>query len=398
MKYFVLLGDGMADYRCDALGGRTPLEAADKPNMDYLARHGVLGRCITIPDSMTPESDTANLSLLGYNPEVYSRGRSPLEAVSMGIDLKPEQAAVRANLVTLSGEGDYASLTMDDNTGGEITTAEARVLIESLDTGLCSEGERLYAGISYRHCLILDGWDGFRDFTRPHDIIGKPIKDYLPPEPYLSFQSRSRDILENHPVNLRRAAEGKKKANSVWLWSPGTRPALPDFRVKTGLSGAVVCAVDLIKGIGLCAGMEVPDVPGATGGTDTDYSAKERAAEAMFNKGHDFVYVHVEAPDEYGHQGDPKGKTKAIERLDSEILRPMLSYLESSGDAYRVLVCPDHFTPVSIRTHARGAVPFVIYDSRRDYDTPSAVFTEECSEKGGLVPTGSSLTDEFLRV
>lgn len=395
MKYFVLLGDGMADHSCPELNNLTPLEAAYKPNMDKLASGGIMGVCKTVPDTMVPESDTANLSILGYPPEIYSAGRSPLEAVSLGITLKDGQAAIRANLVCLTGDGEYENLIMDDNTAGEITTDEARLLIEYLDKNLLAEGDRIYTGISYRHCFITDNWNGFRDFTRPHDIMGQYIGEYLPPEPYLTLQKRSRDLLENHPVNLKRASEGQKKANSIWLWSPGKNPALPSFKETFGLDGAVVCAVDLIKGIGICAGMEVPDVEGATGGTDTDYRAKEKAAEAQFTAGKDFVYLHVEAPDEYGHQGNPVGKKASIEALDAEILEPMLEYLSSCGEDYRVMILPDHFTPAHTRTHGRGEVPFIIYDSRRQV-YPIRKYTEKEARDGEYVSTGPELMKLFL--
>ena len=396
MKYFVLLGDGMADHSCPELNNLTPLEAAYKPNMDKLASGGIMGVCKTVPDTMVPESDTANLSILGYPPEIYSAGRSPLEAVSLGITLKDGQAAIRANLVCLTGDGEYENLIMDDNTAGEITTDEARLLIEYLDKNLLAEGDRIYTGISYRHCFITDNWNGFRDFTRPHDIMGQYIGEYLPPEPYLTLQKRSRDLLENHPVNLKRASEGKKKANSIWLWSPGKNPALPSFKETFGLDGAVVCAVDLIKGIGICAGMEVPDVEGATGGTDTDYRAKEKAAEAQFTAGKDFVYLHVEAPDEYGHQGNPVEKKASIEALDAEILEPMLEYLSSCGEDYRVMILPDHFTPAHTRTHGRGEVPFIIYDSRRQV-YPVRKYTEKEARDGEYVSTGPELMKLFLQ-
>ena len=396
MKYFVCLGDGMADYRCAELNNKTPLEAADKPTVDRLASGGIMGLCKTVPDNMVPESDTANLSILGYPPEIYSAGRSPLEAVSLGITLGKDQAAIRANLVCLTGRGEYENLIMDDNTAGEITTPEARELIEYLDKNLlCETTDRIFTGISYRHCFITDTWNGFRDFTRPHDIMGQYIGEYLPPEPYLTLQRRSYELLENHPVNLKRAAEGKKKANSIWLWSPGKNPALPSFKETYGLDGAVVCAVDLIKGIGLCAGMEVPSVKGATGGTDTDYRAKEKEAEKQFLSGKDFVYLHVEAPDEYGHQGNPAGKKTAIEKLDSEIIAPMLDFLNAYGEDYRIMFLPDHYTPVSTRTHARGEVPFIIYDSRRQV-YPIRKYTEEEARDGIYVPTGPDLMKIFL--
>lgn len=396
MKYFVLIGDGMADYPCPELDGLTPLEAAHKPVADKLASGGIMGLCKTVPDTMVPESDTANLSIMGYPPEIYSAGRSPLEAVSLGITLTKEQAAIRANLVCLTGDGEYEELVMDDNTAGEITTPEARELIEYMDKNLLSGStDRIYTGIAYRHCFITENWNGYRDFTRPHDIMGQRIGAYLPPEPYLTLQRRSRELLENHPVNLKRASEGKKKANSIWLWSPGKNPALPSFKETYGMDGAVVCAVDLIKGIGICAGMEVPSVSGATGGTDTDYRAKEKEAERQFAAGKNFVYLHVEAPDEFGHQGNPKGKKESIEKLDSDILAPMLDYLSSCGDDYRILFLPDHYTPVSTRTHARGEVPFFIYDSRRQVYLVRR-YTESEAKNGPVVPTGPDLMKMFL--
>lgn len=386
----------MADYSCPELEGKTPLEAAYKPVADRLASCGIMGLCKTVPDHMVPESDTANLSILGYEPEIYSAGRSPLEAVSLGISLNKNQAAIRANLVYLAGDSGYEELIMDDNTAGEISTEEARELIEFLDKNLLSEStDRIYTGISYRHCFITENWNGFRDFTRPHDIMGQCIKEYLPPEPYLTLQKRSRELLENHPVNLKRAACGKKKANSIWLWSPGKNPSLPSFKDTYGVEGAVVCAVDLIKGIGICAGMEVPAVMGATGGTDTDYSAKEKEAEKQFANGKSLVYLHVEAPDEFGHQGDPIGKKHAIEMLDSKILAPMLEYLDGCGEDYRIMFLPDHYTPVSTRTHARGEVPFIIYDSRRQV-YPIRKFTEAEAKDGPYVATGPQLMRMLL--
>ena len=399
MKYLIVLGDGMADRPVAELNGKTPIEAADTPNMDYMAAHGVLGRLKTVPDGMVPESDTANLAVMGYDPLIYSHGRSPLEAMSMGIDLKPYQTAVRANLVCLSDLGEpYEQKTMIDHSSGEISTEEAKILVEYCAGKLCGKGESLYPGVSYRHCFVIDDAPDFNAFSRPHDILGRCVKEYLPEcDFYRDLMARSFDILNEHPVNLKREAEGKRKANSLWFWSPGKKPELPSFSEKTGLRAAVVCAVDLIKGIGRCAGMETPFVPGATGGCVTDYSAKALSAIDSFERGCDLVYVHVEAPDECGHKGDLNAKIAAIENIDAKIVGRLMDYFRAKGEPFRIAALPDHPTPLCLRTHSPEPVPFVVYDSVRDARSGFNSYSEKEAALSSLyIPVGSDFMGRFL--
>lgn len=401
MKYVVILGDGMADRPLAVLNGKTPLQAAEKPAMDYLASHGATGLCATVPDGMVPESDTANLAIMGYDPKIYSKGRSPLEALSIGIDLKPNQTAVRANIVTLSDGGErYEDKTMIDHSSGEITTEEARVLVEYCDKMLCGDGMKLYTGISYRHCFVYDDAPDFSAFSRPHDIIGKTIGEYLPEgkgsDTYRELMRRSFDILNNHPINIARAQRGQRKANSLWFWSPGKKPSLPSFTERTGLKGSVVCAVDLIKGIGLCAGMNVPNVDGATGTLNTNYTGKAQTAIKELEHS-DLVYIHVEAPDECGHQGNAADKIKAIENIDEFILRPVMKALDASGEHYRIMLLPDHPTPIALRTHVRKPIPFVIYDSEDHPHSGVEVYDEHCGDGKLFVPEGDKLIDLFIK-
>ena len=389
MKYIILVGDGMADLPLKELEGGTPLSAARKPGMDYIASKGVNGRVNTVPEGMVPESDTANLAIMGYDPRLYSKGRSPLEAASIGIRMQPDETAIRANIVTLTEEQEsYEDRLMVDHSSGEITTEEADVLIRDVQSKFGDEVRTFYTGVSYRHCLIWKDCPPFTDFSRPHDIIGKRIGDYRPQSassrPMWELQRASYDFLNGHPVNLARANAGKNKANSLWLWSPGKKPSLPEFSALTGLRGSVVCAVDLIKGIGLCAGLNVPSVPGATGTLDTNYRGKAEAALRELEQGADFVYVHVEAPDECGHQGSYADKIEAIQRIDSEILCPLLGQLHRSGEAFRLLLLPDHPTPVYARTHTRDAVPFVLYDSAAERDSGITCYSEQSGFDGGV--------------
>jgi len=395
--YFVLVPDGMADTPLTSLGGKTPMGAAFKPNMDKLAARAICGTVSNVPEGMVPESDTANLSILSYNPRVYSKGRSPLEAVSMGIDLRPDEVAIRCNLVTLSEEDDYTERTMIDHSADEITTEEARELINALNEALANDVRRLYTGISYRHCLVLRDDDDSYLFMRPHDILGQKIKDFLPSgergQKYLDFMMESARVLEHHPVNEARRRRGLRPANSTWLWSPGKKPSLPSFYEKWGLRGCVVCAVDLIRGISICAGMETPAVEGATGNIKTNYKGKAQAAIDAFERGCDFVYVHVEAPDECGHHGNTEDKIKAIEYIDKEILSPVYDYLTRRGEHFRIMVLPDHPTPVSVRTHTMDPVPFFIYDSKAEH-AGVAEFTEEsCKRQPLYIPDGYRLME-----
>lgn len=407
MKYLVILGDGMADYKIEELGNKTPLEVANKPCMDFIAKNGFNGVAKTVPDNMVPESDTANLAILGYDPAIYSKGRSPLEAASMGLEMTPTQYAFRCNVVTLS-EGDvYEERVMLDHSAGEITTEEASKLIEAIDKELGNEIRRFYPGVSYRHCLIYDNPPGYDkneriyDFSRPHDIIGKTIGEYLPcgeiGEKYKELFVKSTKILDEHPVNIQRRKDGKNVANSIWLWSPGKKPQLSNFYEKFGLKGTVISAVDLIKGIGLCAGMKSIDVEGATGNYKTNYAGKAEAAISAFKSGDDFVYVHVEAPDECGHTADVKNKVKSIEDIDSKIIAPVMEYLKSTGERFKILVMPDHPTPCAIRTHSHENVPFAIYDSENPLSQGIESFTEDNALKSGFyIPDGHNLLEKLF--
>lgn len=388
MKYIVMLGDGMADHKVPSLGGKTPLQCAVKPNMDYIASRGEVGLVNTVPEGMVPESDTANLSVMGYDPRVYSKGRSPLEAASMGIEMRGDETAIRANIVTLGGDGDYEDLIMVDHSSGEISTDDARVLIEAVGKEFGSEYRRFYTGVSYRHCLIWRDCPDFTDFSRPHDIIGKRIGEYLPygenGSEFRRLMRESYGFLSKHPLNKKRVSEGKRPANSLWLWSPGKKPSLPSFYDRTGLKASVVCAVDLIKGIGFCAGMRVPKVPGATGALNTDYSAKREAALAELENGADFVYIHVEAPDECGHQGNPADKIRSIENIDKYILDGLMKELRARGERFRILLMPDHPTPVEVRTHTREAVPYAIYDSGAEKCSGVDIYDEDSVKVSGV--------------
>ena len=395
MKYLVLVPDGMADEKIEALGNKTPMEAADKKTMDMLAARSTVGTVSNVPDGMVPESDTANMSILSFDPKVYSKGRSPLEAMSMGLNMEPDHVAYRCNIVTLSEEGEYDEKIMLDHSADEITTAEADELIKSLDAALGNDILRFYTGVSYRHCILWHGGNDKYNFMRPHDILGQCIKDYLPHgedgKVFYDLMRASWDILDRHPVNEARRARGLRPANSIWLWSPGKKPALPSFKEKWGLDAAVISAVDLIKGIGICAGMKSIDVEGATGNVRTNYDGKANAAIEAFKSGIEYVYIHVEAPDECGHRAETENKVLSIELIDKKILKPVYEYLKASGDDFKIMVLPDHPTPVRLRTHTIAPVPFMIYSSKQDGEGVSQ-FTEENASKTGLyIPHGSDL-------
>lgn len=399
MKYIVLLGDGMADYPVPSLGGKTPLEAAYKPNMDLLASHGEMGLVNTIPDGFEPGSDIANLSVFGYAPEVYYTGRSPLETVSMGIAMEDTDMAFRCNLVTLSAEEKYEDKTMLDYSAGEITTPEAHELMMAVAGKLNSEDFSFYPGISYRHCLIWKNGKNGLTLTPPHDISGKKIVSWLPQgensDVFLSFMKKSEEILKNHPVNLKRIDQGLNPATSIWLWGHGRKPQLSSFHEKYKLTGSVISAVDLIRGIGILAGMKVIHVEGATGNLHTNYAGKAQAALDALNNGSDFVYIHVEAPDECGHQGLVDGKVQSIERIDAELLAPLLDGLQKQD--FSLLLLPDHPTPLSIRTHSREPVPYVIFNNNSQHGSLSLRFTERAAEATGiLIDKGHTLMDRFL--
>lgn len=402
MKYLVLIPDGMADRPSEKLGGKTPMEIADKPAMDALAAKSVCGTVLNVPCGMVPESDTANLAIMSYDPRKYSKGRSPLEAVSLGITLADDDTAIRCNLVTISEEEDaYEDKVMLDHSADEISTEEADELVKALNEALPMKDRHLFTGISYRHCLIWKNACPTYNFARPHDIIGQKIGKYLPKaddggEEFLEFMRRGYEVLKDHPVNVRRRALGKRPANSPWLWSPGQNPSLPCFEEKWGVSASVVSAVDLIKGIGLCAKMEVLDVEGATGNYHTNYKGKADAAIDAFKRGREFVYVHVEAPDECGHRGEFDVKHRAIEKIDSEILAPVLDYLENCGDDFKILVLPDHPTPLDIRTHSPESVPFFLYDPKKNVCGVSSFTEAECRKTGVDIDDGSTLLERLI--
>ncbi|MBE6583573.1 MAG: cofactor-independent phosphoglycerate mutase [Ruminococcaceae bacterium] len=400
MKYLVLIPDGMADETISSLGNKTPMQAASKPYMDALAKKSVVGTVSNVPRGMVPESDTANMAILSFDPKVYSKGRSPLEAVSMGLTMQPDEVAYRCNVVTLSEGGDYDDKIMLDHSADEITTAEADELIKSLDAALGNEFRRFYTGVSYRHCILWRGGCDTYNFMRPHDILGQPIKDYLPSgedgRVFYELMRASFDILEHHPVNEARRARGLRPANSIWLWSPGKKPALPSFKQKWGLDAAVISAVDLIKGIGLCAGMRSIDVEGATGNVHTNYDGKAQAAIDAFKDGADYVYIHVEGPDECGHRAETENKVLSIELIDKKILGPVYEYLKESGEDFKIMVLPDHPTPVRLRTHTIDPVPFMVYSSRQSHCGVDQ-FSELSAAKTGLyIPDGYTLMEKVL--
>ncbi len=360
-KFLILIGDGMSDWPIPALGNRTVLEAADKPNMDFMASNGALGMVQVVPKEMYPGSDVSNLSILGYDPKAVYTGRSPLEAASMGIALGPDDVAVRCNVVALRNDG--ADSEMEDFSAGHITTPEAAELLSALQERVGGYGVRFFPGVSYRHLMIWPGGNDAVRTTPPHDIHGKKITEYLPKgekaEILLELMEISREIFPDHPVNRKRREAGKAPGNSIWLWGQGKAPRIPTFKEKLGLTGSVVAAVDLIKGIGVYAGLDVVAVPGATGYIDTNYKGKaEYALRELESK--DFVLIHVEAPDEAGHNGSTEDKIRAVERIDREMLGPILDRAKTKGDL-TVLLLPDHPTPVAIRTHAQEPVPFVFY-------------------------------------
>ncbi len=405
MKYIILLGDGMADRPLASLGGRTCLQAAKTPNIDQLASLGQVGMVHTIPPGFPPGSDVANLTVMGYDPRKYFTGRSPLEAASIGVELESEDIAFRCNLVTLRitgrrGAGAGRKAIMEDFSAGHISTQEARLLMEEIDSKLGSNRIRFYPGVSYRHLMVWKGGKDRLECTPPHDIQDKDIEDYLPrgegDEIINSLMEESIDILLAHPVNKNRQEDGKRVANSIWLWGQGRRPKMPTFKDKYNLEGAMISAVDLTKGIGIYAGFEVINVPGATGWIDTNYVGKaEHALWALRTK--DIVYVHVEAPDEAGHTGDVKNKLKAIEDFDEFIVGNIIHGMKQF-DEYRILVLPDHPTPLEIRTHSNEPVPFVMYDNRKERKGPPVTYDESIGGRADALVfrEGYKLMDYFL--
>ncbi len=397
MKYIVLLGDGMADEPIEALGGQTPLEYAKTPVMDELAGKGSMGMVCNVPTGMSPGSDVANLAVLGYNPKENYSGRSPLEALSVGVDMEPDDIIFRANIVTLTEQEPYAKKTILDHSSGEISTADADILMDAIRAAFNSETIQFHTGTSYRHICV---WKHGKasDLIPPHDHLGETIGAYLPAEPILQeMMEKSFDILNNHPLNVERAKRGENKANSLWFWGAGTKPAIGSFFEKTGLRGAMISAVDLLKGIAVGAGMQVVEVEGANGSLHTNYEGKaSAAAKALLEDGNDFVYIHVEGPDEMGHQGNVEHKIQSIEWLDSRLLKPLKERMDESGEAYRLLVLPDHPTPIRCRTHTSDPVPYVFYDSTRQMKKIAHYNEKEAAASGECLAEGWRLMERFL--
>lgn len=398
MKYIVVLGDGMADEPISELGNRTPLQAADKKAIDSLARKAELGLAYMVPEGMSPGSDTANLSVCGYNPRIYYTGRSPLEALSIGVDMKPTDVSLRCNLVTLSEEDtEYDRRTIIDHSSSEISTEDAAILLEAVKEGLSREGYSFYVGTSYRHLLVWANGDVV-ELTPPHDILTKQIGTYLPKDAILrEMMEKSYDILANHPLNLERKEKGLNPANSVWFWGAGTRPALDTFADKTGKKGVMISAVDLLKGIAVGTGMDNITVEGANGGLHTNYEGKARSAvKALLEGGYDFAYVHVEAPDEMGHQGLMKEKIEAIENIDRHVVDVIVKAMEEAKEDYRILILPDHPTPISVRTHTKAPVPYLLYDSRQDIPGADSYDEESAKQTGRVYQDGYLLMEHLL--
>ncbi len=398
MKYLVILGDGMADLPIDELGGKTPLEYAATPKMDELAAISELGMVHTIPDGMKPGSDTANLSVLGYNPRQYYSGRSPLEALSIGIPMKDTDIALRCNIVTLSEEEDtYEERHIIDHSSSEISTEDCAILLEAVRKELETDEFKFYVGTSYRHCLIWDKGEVV-NLVQPHDVLGQVIGDKLPENSQLrEMMKRSYDILVNHPINIERKKKGLNPANSCWFWGAGTKPALFPFEEKMHKKGAMISAVDLLKGIAVGTSMKVITVDGATGGLETNYEGKAQAAIDVLTKdNYDFVYVHLEGPDEMGHQGSVEKKVKAIENLDSRIIKPIVEGLEAAGEDFRLVILPDHPTPIRIRTHSADNVPYLLYDSTKPQHNSWHYNEREGATSGNFIAEGHTLIDHLL--
>lgn len=399
MKYIVLLGDGMSDLPVPELGGKTPLMAAKKPNMDALARVSEVGLVKTVPDSLKPGSDIANLSVMGYDPEVYYTGRSPLEAISMGIELKDTDTTFRCNLVTLSVDEPFEEKVMADYSSDEISSEEARKLIEYAASRLAGGALKLYPGISYRHCLVWSGFDGKPELTPPHDISDKKVGNFLPKgeggEVLLELMKKSYPLLSEHPVNREREKRGLRPGNCLWLWGQGKKPCLKPFKELYGIEGAAISAVDLIKGIAKAAGMRSIDVEGATGTLSTNYLGKAQAALRALEEGCDYVYIHIEAPDECGHRREVEGKVRAIELIDEKVLGPILEGM--AGKDFNLLIMPDHPTPLSTRTHSRDPVPYLLYKSGQPYPSKASSYDEASArESGNFVERGPEMIKKLL--
>ncbi len=399
MKYIIVLGDGMADEPIAELGEKTPLEYANTPYMDQISKKAEIGLVKTIPEGMKPGSDTANLAVLGYDPEQYYTGRSPLEALSIGVDMEEGDIAIRCNIVTVSDDDlPYEEKTIIDHSSSEISTEDAEVLLDAVKAELENDRYQYYCGTSYRHCTIWKNGNVV-DLTPPHDILGKVIGEYLPEDEMLRrMMKKSYEILNDHPLNVERAKKGLNKANSIWFWGAGTKPALDSFEEKFGKKGAMISAVDLLKGIAVGSGMNNIEVEGADGTLETNYEGKAQAAvKAVTEDGNDFVYIHVEAPDEMGHQGSVERKIKAIEYLDGRIIGPVFEEMKKRGEDFRMLVMPDHPTPIHIRTHSGNPVPYMLYDSTMEEDHTWNYNEKEAKISGNYNDKGYTLINELLK-
>lgn len=398
MKYIIVLSDGMAGRPLEELGGKTTLEAADTPNFDRLAEKAEIGLASMVPEGMAPGSDTANLSVMGYDPKIYYTGRSPLEALSIGVDMAADDVSFRCNLVTLTEDGGaYEDQKIIDHSSSEISTEDSTVLLEALKEGLKREGYEFYAGTSYRHLLIWKHGEVL-ELTAPHDILTKTVGEYLPKDPVLlDMMKKSYEILKDHPINVERKNQGLNPANSAWFWGAGTRPALASFEEKTGKKGVMISAVDLLKGIAVGADMERIIVEGANGGLHTNYEGKADAAiHALLEDGYDFAYVHVEAPDEMGHMGSMTDKITAIENVDGRVVARITGAMDRSGEDYRLMILPDHPTPICVRTHTSEPVPYMIYDSRKAIDGIHTYNEKEAAKSTCIWKDGYRLIDHLL--
>lgn len=401
MKYLIVVPDGAGDDPVEKLEGKTPLEVADMKTINALAAKGQVGMVQTIPEGVVPGSDAANLSVMGYDPAIYLTGRSPLEAASMGIDMSDTDVAFRVNIITLTGDGEYEDLIITDHSAGDITTEEADQLIQAVNERFADENIHFYSGVSYRHCMIVHNGSTDYDMTPPHDVLTQRVGDHLPKGEGVDFivkmMKESYEVMKDHPVNKARIEKGLNPANTLWIWGQGKKPSLSSFTDKYGINGTAVSAVDLIKGIAVCAGLNAVDVEGATGTIHTNFDGKTAAMIQEYKNGKDFVYIHLEGPDECSHQGDLEGKIKCLELIDQKVVTPVVEYFRQAGEDFRVLVVPDHRTPLRIRTHSADPVPYVIYDSRKEEPgDPNRKFHEQSGAKGQKFNSGYELADFFF--
>lgn len=397
MRYLVLLADGMADYPIDKFGGSTPLEAADTPNIDKLAERAYIGVLHTVPENFSVGSDVANLSILGYDPNIFYKGRSSLEAASMGINVSDSDVTFRVNFVTVSEDEDFENKILVDYSAGEISSDDAAELVKVLNDNFKNEFREFFQGVAYRNIMIHRNYKDNCALAPAHNINGQKIKEHLPEnKELLSLIEKSHELLRSHPVNTARIKKGLAPANCIWIWGQAEKPKLASFNSQKNLKGAVISAVDLINGIAVCAGMEVINVHGATGNINTNFEGKAKAAIDAFESGFDFVYLHIEAPDECGHQRDADGKKMSIEYIDKRTLAPVIDWLETSGEPFRIMILPDHATPVSSGCHTRDAVPYLIFDSTRNLNLKKLAYSERVNAKLFDKPS-YMLIDEFLQ-